>query len=239
MAEGRARCAGPWPYGTSTLAPMSGTRSRTWTGRIPTSIRSATSRPSRSRWDGTRAARQEATMQVTRNSIETVRGRANGSPARSTSTRSLRRRTAHASSRARPLHPRRAHGLAHPPERPDDLGHGGDRPRAAARRADRGDPPGDRVFFEPGEEHWHGAAPNRFMTHLAMLEVGDDGTPSDLGRPRHRRRVRGGPVGGGLSHARNDQGDGRALSRARRRRVRAAGPSRGRPTAPRSHAGNA
>ena len=28
--------------------------------------------------------------------------------------------------------------------------------------------PGDRVFFEPGEEHWHGAAPNRFMTHLAM-----------------------------------------------------------------------
>ena len=35
--------------------------------------------------------------------------------------------------------------------------------------------PGDRVFFEPGEEHWHGAAPNRFMTHIAMLEVGDDG----------------------------------------------------------------
>ena len=28
--------------------------------------------------------------------------------------------------------------------------------------------PGDRVFFEPGEEHWHGAAPNRFMTHLVM-----------------------------------------------------------------------
>src|SRR3954447_12508684 len=23
--------------------------------------------------------------------------------------------------------------------------------------------PGDRVFFEPGENHWHGAAPNRFM----------------------------------------------------------------------------
>src|SRR5690348_2377087 len=30
--------------------------------------------------------------------------------------------------------------------------------------------PGDRVFFEPGEEHWHGAAPDRFMTHLAMLD---------------------------------------------------------------------
>jgi quercetin dioxygenase-like cupin family protein len=38
--------------------------------------------------------------------------------------------------------------------------------------------PGDRVFFEPGEEHWHGAAPDRFMTHLAMLEVGDDGHPA-------------------------------------------------------------
>jgi quercetin dioxygenase-like cupin family protein len=34
--------------------------------------------------------------------------------------------------------------------------------------------PGDRVFFEPGEEHWHGAAATRFMTHLAMLEVDDD-----------------------------------------------------------------
>jgi quercetin dioxygenase-like cupin family protein len=41
--------------------------------------------------------------------------------------------------------------------------------------------PGDRVFFQPGEEHWHGAAPNRFMTHLAMLEVGDDGTPATWG----------------------------------------------------------
>ena len=31
--------------------------------------------------------------------------------------------------------------------------------------------PGDRVFFEPDEEHWHGAAPNRFMAHLALNEV--------------------------------------------------------------------
>ncbi len=35
--------------------------------------------------------------------------------------------------------------------------------------------PGDRVFFEPGEEHWHGAAPNRFMLHIAMLQVDDEG----------------------------------------------------------------
>ena len=31
--------------------------------------------------------------------------------------------------------------------------------------------PGDRVFFEAGEEHWHGATATRFMTHIAMLDV--------------------------------------------------------------------
>jgi quercetin dioxygenase-like cupin family protein len=41
--------------------------------------------------------------------------------------------------------------------------------------------PGDRVFFEPGEEHWHGAAANRLMTHIAMLEVDDDGNPATWG----------------------------------------------------------
>jgi quercetin dioxygenase-like cupin family protein len=41
--------------------------------------------------------------------------------------------------------------------------------------------PGDRVFFEPGEEHWHGATAARFMTHLAMLEVDDEGTPATWG----------------------------------------------------------
>ena len=35
--------------------------------------------------------------------------------------------------------------------------------------------PGDRVFFEPGEDHWHGAAPTRFMTHLAMQQADDEG----------------------------------------------------------------
>jgi quercetin dioxygenase-like cupin family protein len=35
--------------------------------------------------------------------------------------------------------------------------------------------PGDRVFFEPGEQHWDGAAPNRFMTHLSLVEVDDHG----------------------------------------------------------------
>ena len=41
--------------------------------------------------------------------------------------------------------------------------------------------PGDRVCFEPGEEHWHGAAPNRFMTHVAMLQVDDEGTSATWG----------------------------------------------------------
>ena len=43
--------------------------------------------------------------------------------------------------------------------------------------------PGDRVFFEPGEEHWHGASPNRFMTHLAILEVDADGNVATWGDP--------------------------------------------------------
>ena len=42
--------------------------------------------------------------------------------------------------------------------------------------------PGDRVFFEPGEEHWHGAAPDRFMTHLAMHQVDDQGNAVTWGR---------------------------------------------------------
>ena len=38
---------------------------------------------------------------------------------------------------------------------------------------------GDRVFFEPGEEHWHGAAPTRFMAHLAMVQVDEQGTSAN------------------------------------------------------------
>jgi quercetin dioxygenase-like cupin family protein len=34
--------------------------------------------------------------------------------------------------------------------------------------------PGQTVYTPPGEEHWHGAAPNSFMEHLAMLENTDD-----------------------------------------------------------------
>ena len=35
--------------------------------------------------------------------------------------------------------------------------------------------PGDRVFFEPGEDHWHGAAATRFMAHVAMQQADAQG----------------------------------------------------------------
>ncbi|TML97214.1 MAG: cupin domain-containing protein [Actinobacteria bacterium] len=41
--------------------------------------------------------------------------------------------------------------------------------------------PGDRVFFEPGENHWHGAAPTRFMTHVAMQLADESGNPVTWG----------------------------------------------------------
>lgn len=33
--------------------------------------------------------------------------------------------------------------------------------------------PGDVVWFEPGEKHWHGAAPATAVTHLAVQEALD------------------------------------------------------------------
>jgi quercetin dioxygenase-like cupin family protein len=41
--------------------------------------------------------------------------------------------------------------------------------------------PGDSVFFEPGEEHWHGATPTRFMAHLALAVADDEGKVVDWG----------------------------------------------------------
>jgi quercetin dioxygenase-like cupin family protein len=36
--------------------------------------------------------------------------------------------------------------------------------------------PGDRVFFEAGENHWHGAAPNRLMVHIAIQDHDENGS---------------------------------------------------------------
>ena len=41
--------------------------------------------------------------------------------------------------------------------------------------------PGDRVFFEPGENHWHGAAPHRVMVHIAMQRNDESGSPVTWG----------------------------------------------------------
>src|SRR3954447_12424979 len=42
--------------------------------------------------------------------------------------------------------------------------------------------PGDRVYFEPGENHWHGAAPDRFMVHIAIQEADETGSPVSWGQ---------------------------------------------------------
>jgi quercetin dioxygenase-like cupin family protein len=40
---------------------------------------------------------------------------------------------------------------------------------------------GDTVHTPPGEWHWHGAAPDRFMTHLAIFEATAEGAESEWG----------------------------------------------------------
>lgn len=35
--------------------------------------------------------------------------------------------------------------------------------------------PGDVVTIAPGERHWHGASPQRFMAHVAMNEADENG----------------------------------------------------------------
>jgi quercetin dioxygenase-like cupin family protein len=34
--------------------------------------------------------------------------------------------------------------------------------------------PGQTIYTPPGEEHWHGATPEDFMEHLALLDNADD-----------------------------------------------------------------
>ncbi len=41
--------------------------------------------------------------------------------------------------------------------------------------------PGDVIYTPPGEWHWHGAAPNDFMTHVAMWEVDELGNSAIWG----------------------------------------------------------
>jgi quercetin dioxygenase-like cupin family protein len=41
--------------------------------------------------------------------------------------------------------------------------------------------PGDTIHTPPGEWHWHGAAPDRFMTHIAMWEANAEGQEAEWG----------------------------------------------------------
>jgi len=41
--------------------------------------------------------------------------------------------------------------------------------------------PGDRVFFDFDEDHWHGAAPDRFMAHLALNEADEQHVTANWG----------------------------------------------------------
>lgn len=46
--------------------------------------------------------------------------------------------------------------------------------------------PGQTIYTPPGEWHWHGAAPQHFMTHLALWEglaEGQDGPETTWGEP--------------------------------------------------------
>jgi hypothetical protein len=81
----------------------------------------------------------------------------------------------------RSLHPWCPHRVAHPP-----LGQTIYVTEGLGRCQRRGGPieairPGDCVYFEPGEDHWHGAAPDRLMTHIAMQEVDETGSPVTWG----------------------------------------------------------
>ncbi|MFF7976072.1 cupin domain-containing protein [Streptomyces sp. NPDC007905] len=54
--------------------------------------------------------------------------------------------------------------------------------------------PGDVIRTPPGEEHWHGAAPDHFMTHIALGETDEVDwrehvTDSEYGGPRHSTRA--------------------------------------------------
>lgn len=40
---------------------------------------------------------------------------------------------------------------------------------------------GDVIYTPPGEWHWHGATEDDYMTHLAMWEEPEQGTPSEWG----------------------------------------------------------
>jgi hypothetical protein len=120
-------------------------------------------------------------MQITRNGIETNVGPGDWF------TGAVRRHDGNAirlvasEREQRPLHTGRTDGVAYPSQRPDALRHGRRRTGTVTWRADRGDPPRRPCLLRAGGYHWHGAAPSRFMTHVAMLQVDGDGNSATWG----------------------------------------------------------
>jgi quercetin dioxygenase-like cupin family protein len=51
---------------------------------------------------------------------------------------------------------------------------------------------GDTVVTPPGEWHWHGAAPDHFMTHLAIWEAPETGPETEWGELVSDEEYRGG-----------------------------------------------
>jgi quercetin dioxygenase-like cupin family protein len=47
------------------------------------------------------------------------------------------------------------------------------------------------VFFDPGENHWHGATPDRFMAHIAMQQNDESGSPVTWGEHVTDEQYRG------------------------------------------------
>jgi quercetin dioxygenase-like cupin family protein len=54
---------------------------------------------------------------------------------------------------------------------------------------------GDVIYTPPGEWHWHGAAPDHFMTHIAMVEADDEGKTSSWGEHVTDEEYHGRPKG--------------------------------------------
>ncbi|WP_329436831.1 MULTISPECIES: cupin domain-containing protein [unclassified Streptomyces] len=57
--------------------------------------------------------------------------------------------------------------------------------------------PGQTVTCPPGEEHWHGATPDRFMEHLALWEGTGGGTEETTWLEKVRDETYNGPRSSG------------------------------------------
>ena len=78
--------------------------------------------------------------------------------------------------------PGRPDRVAHPPLGPDHIRDRGHRALPAGGRAGGGDPARRSRLLRAGENHWHGAAPARFMSHVAIHEADESGSPVTWGR---------------------------------------------------------